>query len=32
MIMKREKYDKQESSRKMGWMSYLDSKMIAEEV
>jgi hypothetical protein len=25
-IMKREKYNKQEASRKMSWMSFLDSK------
>jgi hypothetical protein len=32
MVMKRAKYNKQSASRKMGWMSFLDSKMMEEEV
>jgi hypothetical protein len=31
-IMKRAKYNKQSASRKMSWMSFLDSKMMEEEV
>jgi hypothetical protein len=31
-IMKRAKYNKQEASRKMGWMSFLDLKMMEAEV
>jgi hypothetical protein len=32
LVMKRVKYNKQEASRKMGWMRNLDLKMLEAEV
>jgi hypothetical protein len=32
LVMKRVKYNKQEASRKMGWMRFLDLKMLEAEV
>jgi hypothetical protein len=32
LVMKRVKYNKQEASKKMGWMRFLDLKMLEAEV